>query len=96
MQVSRTLLSLLVFTPTILTHVSSLIRIYLLIFISFLYIYIDMVADIIGAMWFIYRFIAKTLYGEDEDEDDPPKNNCVEEPKLLGLHPNTSEKVSLF
>ncbi|CAB79839.1 DNA topoisomerase like-protein [Arabidopsis thaliana] len=41
------------------------------------------------------KFIAKTLYGEDEDEDDPPKNNCVEEPKLLGLHPNTSEKVIL-
>lgn len=55
-----------------------------------------MVTDIIGAMWFIYRFIAKTLYGEDEDEDDPPKSACVEEPKLLGLHPNTSEKVSQF
>ncbi|KAG7545508.1 TOPRIM domain [Arabidopsis suecica] len=41
------------------------------------------------------KFIAKTLYGEDEDEDDAPKNNCVEEPKLLGLHPNTSEKVIL-
>ncbi|CAA7015218.1 unnamed protein product [Microthlaspi erraticum] len=41
------------------------------------------------------KFIAKTLYGEDEDEDDPPKNTCVEEPKLLGLHPNTSEKVIL-
>ncbi|KAL1210463.1 DNA topoisomerase 3-alpha [Cardamine amara subsp. amara] len=41
------------------------------------------------------KFVAKTLYGEDEDEDDPPKNNCVEEPKLLGLHPNTSEKVIL-
>ncbi|VVB10885.1 unnamed protein product [Arabis nemorensis] len=41
------------------------------------------------------KFIAKTLYGEDEDEDDPPRNTCVEEPKLLGLHPNTSEKVIL-
>ncbi|XP_023634000.1 uncharacterized protein LOC17878329 isoform X2 [Capsella rubella] len=41
------------------------------------------------------KFIAKTLYGEDEDEDDTPKNTCVEEPKLLGLHPNTSEKVIL-
>ncbi|CAH8274734.1 unnamed protein product [Arabidopsis lyrata] len=41
------------------------------------------------------KFIAKTIYGEDEDEDDPPKNTCVEEPKLLGLHPNTSEKVIL-
>ncbi|XP_024005076.1 uncharacterized protein LOC18030190 isoform X1 [Eutrema salsugineum] len=41
------------------------------------------------------KFIAKTLYGEDEDDDDPPKNTCVEEPKLLGLHPNTSEKVIL-
>ncbi|KFK29709.1 hypothetical protein AALP_AA7G168600 [Arabis alpina] len=41
------------------------------------------------------KFIAKTLYGEDEDEDDSPRNTCVEEPKLLGLHPNTSEKVIL-
>ncbi|XP_010447600.1 PREDICTED: uncharacterized protein LOC104730175 isoform X3 [Camelina sativa] len=41
------------------------------------------------------KFVAKTLYGEDEDEDDPPKSTCVEEPKLLGLHPNTSEKVIL-
>ncbi|CAN8229836.1 unnamed protein product [Cochlearia groenlandica] len=41
------------------------------------------------------KFIAKTLYGEDEDEDDTPKNTGVEEPKLLGLHPNTSEKVIL-
>ncbi|CAH8328329.1 unnamed protein product [Eruca vesicaria subsp. sativa] len=41
------------------------------------------------------KFVAKTLYGEDEDEDDTPKNTCVEEPKLLGVHPNTSEKVIL-
>ncbi|KAL0872861.1 hypothetical protein Bca101_022566 [Brassica carinata] len=41
------------------------------------------------------KFVAKTLYGEDEDEDDPPKNTCVEEPKLLGVHPNTNEKVIL-
>ncbi|XP_018485108.1 uncharacterized protein LOC130511638 isoform X1 [Raphanus sativus] len=41
------------------------------------------------------KFIAKTLYGEDEDEDDSPRNTCVEEPKLLGLHPNTNEKVIL-
>ncbi|CAH2077387.1 unnamed protein product, partial [Thlaspi arvense] len=42
------------------------------------------------------KFIAKTLYGEDEDEDEPPKNTCVEEPKLLGVHPNTSEKCGPY
>ncbi|XP_013598562.1 PREDICTED: DNA topoisomerase 1-like isoform X2 [Brassica oleracea var. oleracea] len=41
------------------------------------------------------KFVAKTLYGEDEDEDETPKNTCVEEPKLLGVHPNTNEKVIL-
>ncbi|XP_010548523.1 PREDICTED: uncharacterized protein LOC104819919 [Tarenaya hassleriana] len=41
------------------------------------------------------KYIAKTLYGENEDDDDPPKNVSVEEPKLLGLHPNSNEKVLL-
>ncbi|CAN8326742.1 unnamed protein product [Cochlearia groenlandica] len=43
------------------------------------------------------KFVAKTFYGEEEeDEDDPPKNtSSVEEPKLIGLHPNTKEKVIL-
>ncbi|KAI4316196.1 hypothetical protein L6164_024199 [Bauhinia variegata] len=42
------------------------------------------------------KYIAKTLYGEDEEEEDTPNNNiAVEEPKLLGVHPNSKEKVLL-
>ncbi|CAH2062627.1 unnamed protein product [Thlaspi arvense] len=41
-------------------------------------------------------YIAKTLYGDDDDEEDTPKNNnTVEEPKFLGLHPSSNEKVLL-
>lgn len=40
------------------------------------------------------RYIAKTLYGEDEEEVTPQNNNSVEEPKLLGLHPVSNEKVA--
>ncbi|KNA16878.1 hypothetical protein SOVF_085180 [Spinacia oleracea] len=41
------------------------------------------------------KYIAKTLYGE-EDEDDAPQNNlAVEEPKLLGTHPASGDKVLL-
>lgn len=40
------------------------------------------------------RYIAKTLYGEEEEEEEvTPQNNSVEEPKLLGLNPGSSEKV---
>ena len=39
------------------------------------------------------RYIARTLYGDDDDEDAAPKNHNVEEPKLLGLHPGSNEKV---
>ncbi|XP_065849022.1 uncharacterized protein [Euphorbia lathyris] len=40
------------------------------------------------------KYIAKTLYG-DEEEDDVPHNSSVEEPKLLGVHPVSNEKVLL-
>ncbi|CAA0814427.1 DNA topoisomerase- type IA- core [Striga hermonthica] len=43
------------------------------------------------------KYIAKTLYGDD-DEDATPENqktNNVQEPKLLGLNPGTNEKVFL-
>ncbi|GMH10739.1 hypothetical protein Nepgr_012580 [Nepenthes gracilis] len=40
------------------------------------------------------KYIAKTLYGDEED-DDSPQENTVEEPKLLGLHPISNEKVFL-
>ena len=43
---------------------------------------------------FVIRYIAKTLYGEDEEEVTPQNNQSVEEPKLLGLHPVSSEKVA--
>lgn len=41
------------------------------------------------------RYIAKTLYGNEEEDDHTPKNNRVEEPKLLGLSPGSNEKVLL-
>ncbi|KAJ0030718.1 hypothetical protein Pint_12667 [Pistacia integerrima] len=40
-------------------------------------------------------YIAKTLYGDDDEEDAPQKNTNVEEPKLIGLHPGSNEKVLL-
>ncbi|KAK6136137.1 hypothetical protein DH2020_030110 [Rehmannia glutinosa] len=42
------------------------------------------------------KYIAKTLYGED-DEDVTPEHqkNNVQEPKLLGLNPGSNEKVLL-
>ncbi|XP_048331701.2 uncharacterized protein LOC107429950 isoform X1 [Ziziphus jujuba] len=42
------------------------------------------------------KYIAKTLYGEEEEEEEvTPQNNSVEEPKLLGLNPGSSEKILL-
>ncbi|KAG6608215.1 hypothetical protein SDJN03_01557, partial [Cucurbita argyrosperma subsp. sororia] len=42
----------------------------------------------------VIRYIAKTLYGEDE-EVAPQDNNSIEEPKFLGLHPVSNEKILL-
>ncbi|XP_007011464.2 PREDICTED: DNA topoisomerase 1 isoform X1 [Theobroma cacao] len=41
------------------------------------------------------KYIAKTLYGDEEEEESPQKGNSVEEPKLLGLNPGSNEKVFL-
>ncbi|EYU30256.1 hypothetical protein MIMGU_mgv1a000789mg [Erythranthe guttata] len=43
------------------------------------------------------KYIAKTLYGEEDDENTPEneKNIAAEEPKLLGLKPGSNEKVIL-
>ncbi|XP_076892583.1 uncharacterized protein LOC143544344 isoform X2 [Bidens hawaiensis] len=42
------------------------------------------------------KYIAKTLYSEEEDDPSSPENGrAVEEPKLLGLHPVSKEKVLL-
>ncbi|KAF1883707.1 hypothetical protein Lal_00012624 [Lupinus albus] len=41
------------------------------------------------------RYIAKTLYGVDEDEDTPEPNTKIEEPKLLGVSSGSNEKVLL-
>ncbi|XP_039014290.1 DNA topoisomerase 1-like isoform X2 [Hibiscus syriacus] len=41
------------------------------------------------------KYIAKSLYGDEEDGESPQKNNNIEEPKLLGLHPGTNEKIFL-
>jgi hypothetical protein len=40
------------------------------------------------------RYIAKTLYGDDEKEETP-QSSSVDEPKLLGVHPTSNEKVFL-
>lgn len=43
----------------------------------------------------IIRYIAKTLYGEeDEDISSEDTKRSVEPPKLLGVHPSSNEKVS--
>ncbi|KAF2313574.1 hypothetical protein GH714_011797 [Hevea brasiliensis] len=40
------------------------------------------------------KYIAKTLYGEEEEEEEEtPQNKSVEEPKLLGVHPVSNEKI---
>ncbi|XP_059662989.1 uncharacterized protein LOC132308787 isoform X2 [Cornus florida] len=41
------------------------------------------------------KYIAKTLYGDDDEEDAPQNNNTAEEPKVLGLNPGSNEKVLL-
>ncbi|KAK9051495.1 hypothetical protein SSX86_028122 [Deinandra increscens subsp. villosa] len=41
------------------------------------------------------KYIAKTLYGEDEDDTTPETGRAVEEPKVIGLHPGTNEKILL-
>ncbi|KAJ4707637.1 DNA topoisomerase [Melia azedarach] len=41
------------------------------------------------------NYIAKTLYGDEEEDDTPQRNTNVEEPKVLGLHPASNEKVLL-
>lgn len=40
------------------------------------------------------KYIAKTLYGDD-DEDVSPQNSSVEEPKVLGINPGSTEKILL-
>lgn len=39
------------------------------------------------------RYIAKTLYGTEEEEDASQPNSRVEEPKLLGVTSGSYEKV---
>ncbi|KAI7756466.1 hypothetical protein M8C21_029400 [Ambrosia artemisiifolia] len=42
------------------------------------------------------KYIAKTLYGEDDNDDSSPESGkAVEEPKLIGLHPDSGEKILL-
>ncbi|KAI7992451.1 hypothetical protein LOK49_LG12G02884 [Camellia lanceoleosa] len=40
----------------------------------------------------ICRYIAKTLYGDDDEEVTPQNSDTVEEPKCLGLYPGSNEK----
>ncbi|GMP97358.1 hypothetical protein CsSME_00045647 [Camellia sinensis var. sinensis] len=37
-------------------------------------------------------YIAKTLYGDDDEEVTPQNSDTVEEPKCLGLYPGSNEK----
>ncbi|GMQ07516.1 hypothetical protein CsSME_00051672 [Camellia sinensis var. sinensis] len=41
------------------------------------------------------RHIAKTLYGDDDEEVTPQNSGTVEEPKFLGLYPGSNEKILL-
>ncbi|KAK1424641.1 hypothetical protein QVD17_19974 [Tagetes erecta] len=41
------------------------------------------------------KYIAKTLYGEDDDDSTPESGRAVEEPKVLGVHPDSNEKILL-
>ncbi|KAL8151188.1 hypothetical protein V2J09_020996 [Rumex salicifolius] len=41
------------------------------------------------------KHIAKTLYGEEEDDDTPETRKSMEEPKVIGVHPVSGEKVLL-
>lgn len=41
------------------------------------------------------RYIAKTLYGDEEEEEETPQNKSMEEPRLLGVHPVSNEKACL-
>ncbi|KAJ4974417.1 hypothetical protein NE237_007591 [Protea cynaroides] len=56
----------------------------------------------IGAGYFIgcnehpkCKYIAKTMYGDDDEDDTSEKQEVMSEPKLLGLKPGTDEKVFL-
>lgn len=41
------------------------------------------------------RYIAKTYYGDEEEDDTPqPNKTMIEEPKVLGLN-SSNEKVTL-
>ncbi|KAI3796617.1 hypothetical protein L1987_39295 [Smallanthus sonchifolius] len=41
------------------------------------------------------KYIAKTLYGEDDDDSSLENGRALEEPKVLGLHPDSKEKILL-
>ncbi|KAJ8758584.1 hypothetical protein K2173_000305 [Erythroxylum novogranatense] len=41
------------------------------------------------------KYIAKSLYGDEEEEEIPRGHKSVEEPKILGLHPASNEKILL-
>ncbi|XP_028101661.1 uncharacterized protein LOC114300977 [Camellia sinensis] len=43
----------------------------------------------------ICRYIAKTLYGDDDEEVTPQNSGTVEEPKCLGLYLGSNEKILL-
>ncbi|CAI8605797.1 unnamed protein product [Vicia faba] len=41
------------------------------------------------------KYIAKTLYADEEEEDTPEPNTVIEEPKLLGFYSGSNEKILL-
>lgn len=49
----------------------------------------------VSTVWVLQfcRFIAKTMHGDDEEDDTPQNEKTVEPPKLLGVHPSSNEKV---
>lgn len=66
---------------------------YILFSFSFDAVGFKSLADVV--LTSIVRYIAKTLYGEeDEDITSEDTKRNVEPPKLLGVHPSSNEKVS--
>ena len=41
------------------------------------------------------RYIAKTIYGAEEEDDASQPNTTIEEPKILGVNSGSNEKVCL-
>lgn len=39
------------------------------------------------------RYIAKTFYGDEEDDESQQTSFTMDEPRLIGVYPSSGEKV---